>query len=278
MCKVSAVIITFNEEYNLSRLLPRLNWCEEIVVVDSGSTDATLQLCKKYNCRVYYRKFDGYGSQKKYALSLALYDWILFLDADELLSNELVQEIQQELRHPSALGYYIPMSLMFMGKEFRFGKESGRYFLRLFDKRAGDFSEDKVHERIIVEGICKKLRGRIYHYSYRNFSQYFDKFNRYSSYGAEMYYEKGKKKSVLSTIFAIPLNFLKYYLLERNFLNGLAGFYWSVLCSFYHFAKYIKLREMYGQAGESKTIFDPGNSFGVKTLSKSKSLHSDKAD
>lgn len=257
MQPVSAVIITLNEEHNLRMLLPKLKWCDEIIIVDSGSTDKTVQICKEYRCKVYHRKFDGYGTQKKYAVSLARNSWVLCLDADEILSDKLIEEIKQEMKAPSASGYYIPMTFVFMGKKFHHGKEGWRYFMRLFNKHAGNFSEDLVHEKIELKGETKKMSANIYHYSYRNLSQYFEKFNKYSTYGAELAYKKGKKRSSATIIFAIPLNFFKYYLLERNFLNGMSGFYWSVLNAYYHFAKYIKLREIYMRKAELKKLGIP---------------------
>ena len=250
MVKVSAVIITYNEEHNLRQLLPLLFWCDEIIIVDSGSTDKTLDICRFYDCKVYYREFEGYGLQKKYALSLSKNDWVLSLDADEMLSHELIAEIRKEMSNPSADGYYIPMVFVFMGKEFRYGKENSKYFLRLFNRTRGDFSADKVHEQIRVDGCCKKFSGNIYHYSYRDFTQYFDKFNRYSTLAAEAAYMRGKKRSLLAILFALPFNFFKHYFLEGNFMNGAGGFYWSVLSSFYHFTKYIKLREIYARANK----------------------------
>jgi glycosyltransferase involved in cell wall biosynthesis len=254
MAKVSTVIITYNEEHNLRKLLPMLFWCDEIIIVDSGSTDQTLALCKFYNCKIFYRKFEGYGVQKKYALSLAKNDWILSLDADEVLSKELIAEIREEMNKPSADGYYIPMVFVFLGTEFRYGKESLRYILRLFNRTRGNFSDDIVHEQIMVDGNCKKLSGNIYHYSYRDLAQYFEKFNRYSTLGAEVAYTRGKKRSLAAVLFALPLNFLKYYFIEMNFMNGWSGFYWAILSSFYHFAKYIKLREIYARPAKPKRI------------------------
>jgi glycosyltransferase involved in cell wall biosynthesis len=245
MNKVSAVIITLNEELNLPLSLPRLSWCDEIIVVDSGSTDDTLDICQSYNCKIYHKEFKGYGEQKQYAVSLAKNKWVVCLDADEVLSERLVNELKIEMQDPTADGYYMPMIFVFMGKEFRYGKEDRRYFLRLYNKEKGGFNNHTVHEKIELAGRSKKLLHPIYHYSYRNFSQCFDKTNRYSSYGAEIAYKKGQKKSLLSIVLAVPINFLKYYLIERNFLNGLNGFYWSVINAFYHFSKYIKLRELY---------------------------------
>jgi glycosyltransferase involved in cell wall biosynthesis len=247
MANVSAVIITYNEAVNIRRTLGQLWWCNEIIVVDSFSTDTTVDICRQYGCKVYQRSFDGYGAQKQYAVSLAQNDWVLCIDADEVLTDKLVDEMRKEMLQPAADGYLVPMRFVFMGKEFRFGKESWRHFLRLFNKQTGNFNYRKVHEKIELNGSTKKLTNNILHYSYRDISQYFDKFNRYSSYGAEMSYEKGKKRSLALIVCAVPLNFLKYYFIELNFLNGLSGFYWSVFNAFYHFVKYIKTREMYQQ-------------------------------
>ncbi|HZG26660.1 MAG TPA: glycosyltransferase family 2 protein [Chitinophagaceae bacterium] len=245
MQRLTAVIITCNEEHNLRRSLPQLTWCNEIIVVDSGSIDNTVQICEKYGCKVYHRKFDGYGAQKQFAVSLATNNWVLCLDADEVLSDKLVVEIQEELINPTAAGYLIPMTFVFMGKEFRYGKESWRYFLRLFNKEMGNFDDRIVHEKVILDGNTRKLQNNIFHYSYRNISQYFNKFNKYSSYGAQIAYEQGKTRSLFMVITAIPFNLFKYYFLELNLLNGLPGFYWSVFNAFYHFVKYIKIRELY---------------------------------
>jgi glycosyltransferase involved in cell wall biosynthesis len=237
--------------------LPKLTWCDEIIIVDSGSTDNTLEVCRKFGCSIYHRKFEGYGMQKQFAVSLAKNKWVLCLDADEVLSNELVDEIREEMNNPSADGYLIPLTFVFMGKEFRYGKEAWRYFLRLFNKESGNFDDSKVHERIILGGKQKKLKNNILHYSYRNISQYFNKFNKYSSYGAEMAFYQGKNRSLFMVVLAIPLNFLKYFILELNILNGLSGFYWSVFNAFYHFVKYIKIREFHAKMKELQDLGIP---------------------
>ncbi|RTL60838.1 MAG: glycosyltransferase family 2 protein [Sphingobacteriales bacterium] len=247
MGTVSAVIITFNEEDNLDNCLSRLTWCDEIVVVDCGSTDNTLAICRNYNCTVHYRKFDGYGPQKQFAVNCARNEWVLCLDADEVLTHSAIKEIQQVLRNPDpdVTGYLLPISLVFMGQQFRYGKECKRYFLRLFNKKAGNFNDRSVHEGVKLQGKTVKLKHKVLHYSYRCIHHYMEKLNKYSTYGSELYYKSTRKKSVFSVIMAVPLNFLKYFFVEGNFLNGEKGFYWSVLNSVYHFVKYIKLRELY---------------------------------
>jgi len=258
--KVSAVIITLNEERIIQKTLSKLYWCDEIVIVDSGSTDNTVAICEQFGCTVYSRQFDGYGPQKQFAVSMANNDWILCIDADEVLTDGLIKEILSSIRNDAGYaGFSFPMNMVFLNKEFTFGRESGRYFLRLFNREKGGFTNDKVHEGIQVNGPVKKLNHIIQHYSYSSISQYLEKLNRYSTYSAEMAFKKGKNKSLPAVLFAIPYNFFKYYLLERNFLNGAKGFYWSVFSAWYHFAKYLKIKELH-----QKQLQKANNKFQIK--------------
>ena len=244
---VSAVIITYNEAQNLRRSLPKLLWCDEIIIIDSGSTDETLQVCREYNCKIFEKKFNGYGEQKRYGVGLAKNRWILCPDADETLSDGLVEEIKLELQAPSADAYLIPLTFVFMGKKFKYGKDAWRYFLRLFNKEKGNFNDNRLHEKIEVQGAEKRLKNNNLHYSYRDVEHYFDKFNKFSTSGARVAFENGKQRSLLLTVFAVPLYFLRYYFFEKNFLNGVSGFYWSMYSAFYHFVKYTKIRELYAR-------------------------------
>lgn len=243
---VSAVIITHNESKNIRRTLSRLYWCDEIIVLDSYSTDDTATICRQLGCQVYFRVFDGYGSQKQQAVALAKHDWILCIDADEVLTEKLVGEIIHEMETgPRYDGYRLPMNLVFMGKEFRYGKESQRYFMRLFNRKAGNFNGDALHEKIQIVGNIGKMENHILHYSYRSLQQWLDKCNRYTTMGAEGAVKKGKKKSFFAIVFSLPFHFARYFFMERNILNGPRGFYWSVLCTLAHFIKYVKTRELH---------------------------------
>jgi glycosyltransferase involved in cell wall biosynthesis len=242
--KISAVIITWNEEKIIRKTLSRLSWCDEIIIVDSHSTDKTVAICKEFGCDVYTRTFDGYGSQKQFAIARATNDWVLCLDADEIPTEELVQEIRSIRPDTAYAGFSFPMNLVFLDKEFRHGKESGRYFTRLFNRQKGGVTCDRVHESFKVEGQVKKLEHTILHYSYTSIHQCIEKLNRYSALSAEIAYGKGKRKSALAVFMGLPFNFFKYYLLERNCLNGMKGFYWSVFSAYYHFMKYVKLNEL----------------------------------
>lgn len=242
--RISAVIITRNEERNIRRTLSRLFWCDEIIIVDSFSTDNTVAICREFGCKVYFKKFEGYGAQKRHAVALASNDWVLCLDADEVLSPGLISEIEQTFQsQPDCAGYALPMNLVFLGREFRHGRDHGRYFLRLFRKSLGNFNKAPVHERIELSGPVGKFKHPISHYSYDSLSHWLTKMDRYSTMGAQEALRRGKKKSGLQLIIALPYYFLRYYFLERNFLNGLEGFYWSVFNSYYHFTKYAKIKE-----------------------------------
>jgi glycosyltransferase involved in cell wall biosynthesis len=243
--RVSAVIITLNNEDTLEATLRTLDWCDEIVVVDSGSTDGTKDLCLRYSCKFFFHPFDGYGAQKQFATSLAENDWILSIDSDEVISEALQEELksifaQDQIRHA---GFNIIISLVFMGKIFRYGKEANLAHLRLYNRKFGGFNEDKLHEKIILQGEVKKLRNVVIHYSYRDITHYFEKFNRFTSYAAIDALRKKKKVSQLKILVKFPAAFFIAYFIQLNFLNGFPGFIWSVNTAFYNLVKYLKLYE-----------------------------------
>lgn len=242
--KISAVIITYNEEKIIRKTLSQLYWCNEIVVVDSYSTDNTVAICREFGCDVYSRKFDGYGPQKQYAIARATNDWVLCIDADEIPTDKLIQEIRAINPNTAYAGFSFPMNLVFLDKEFLHGKESGRQFIRLFNRQKGGVTSDSVHESFEVKGPVFKLKHTILHYSYTSIHQCIEKLNRYSTLSAEISYRKGKNKSALAVLFGLPFNFFKYYVMERNCLNGMKGFYWSAFAAYYHFLKYVKLKEL----------------------------------
>jgi len=245
---VSAVIITYNEEALIGETLSKLWWCDEIVIVDSGSTDKTLEICKQFGCRIFSRPFTGFGEQKKFAVSKASNDWILCIDADEVLTRQLIDEIRQELHQPDIhfAAFSVPRTLVFMKKVFKYGKETGSYVTRLFNRSKGNWNGAYVHESVEVNGPVKKLKGKILHYSYHSYNQFLGKINLYSTLGAKKMQQKPKRKNRMLVVLAIPFNFFRYYILHRNFMNGYRGFSWSVLNTCYHFIKYLKAEESQG--------------------------------
>lgn len=243
---VSAVIITYNEEKIIADTISRLWWCDEIIVVDSGSTDSTVNICKEYGCTIFTRSFNGFGEQKNYGVSKATNDWILCIDADEILTESLIDEFRTELgKDPeSFVAYSVPRNLVFMNKTFQYGKETNAHVIRLFNKTKAAWDYAVVHESVLVKGPIKKLNERILHYSYTGYSQFINKINLYSTLGAKKLLQKKSTKSKALIILSIPFNFFRYYIIDRNFLNGYRGFAWAVLNSCYHFIKYLKLEEM----------------------------------
>jgi glycosyltransferase involved in cell wall biosynthesis len=242
--KISCVVITLNEEENIRRALNSVKWCDEIVVVDSGSTDKTIEICEEFNCRISNKEFNGYGEQKRYAVSLANNDWILSIDADEVVSDELCDEIKNIFNDDEIKfnGFFFPRSLIFLGKHFKYGRENKEYYLRLFNKNCGNFSTDKVHEKVKLNGNTQKLNGTLHHYSYTNIEQYFNKFNSYTTNAAEVLFDEGNKgRSVAAIILGFPVYFFKNYFIYRNFLNGMQGFLWALFSSLYPVIKYFKL-------------------------------------
>ena len=242
---LSVVIIAKNEADNLKKSLPRLHWCNDIVVIDDNSTDETAAVATSFGCKVFTRTFDGYGTQKQFAVSKAQNNWVFNIDADEVLSDELITELTGiELSTTPSAGFEVPVRHVFLGKIFRYGKESKYYHLRLFDRNNGNFDSAKVHEKVNINGAVSKLQHVILHYSYRDLDHYFEKFNRYTTIGAHKLYEKGKSRNLFFTFTAFPLYFIKHYFLYGNILNGKQGFVWSYLNALYHVVKYLKLAEL----------------------------------
>tara|TARA_R110002051_G_scaffold271361_1_gene331699 strand:- start:52 stop:822 length:771 start_codon:yes stop_codon:yes gene_type:complete len=244
--KISVFIITYNEERILDKCLNKLSWVDEIVIVDSGSTDATLEICKKYDVKVFHKDFNGFGEQKQFALEQTSNEWVLSLDADEILSDELIIEIQSAIKNNSAIkGYYIKRKHVFLGKIFNYGHESKQYILRLFKKSNGRFNGLKVHEEIILDGETTKLTSDFLHFTTRSLDSYVEKLNKYAAIYAEGKYLNSKKYSILEIFIKVKFEFLKKYIIELNFLNGKEGFYWSYLAAYYSGLKYIKTNEQY---------------------------------
>jgi glycosyltransferase involved in cell wall biosynthesis len=249
--RLSVVVITLDEARDLPRCLESVAWADEIVVVDSGSTDGTLELCRDWpKVRLVEQPFLGFGPQKRFAVAQASHDWVLSLDADEVVTAELAAALREFLAgDPAGLaGATLTRRMVFLGRVFRHGRDSRQRLLRLFDRRRGNFTGAPVHERVEVDGPTAALAGTLLHYSYRDLSDYFEKFNRYTSLTAMRMHENGRKVGVGGIIVRPPWAFLNYYLVRGNWLNGLPGFVYALLSAFYKTVKYIKLYERQGPA------------------------------
>ena len=245
MEKISVAIITKNEERNIRDCLESVKWADEIVVVDNGSTDHTLSICKEYGARIFQEGWKGYSSQKNSAIEKAGNEWVLNLDADERVSPELRQEMQKSLEGNQGVnGYWIPRKNFFLGQWIRYCGWYPDLNLRLFRKSRGRFGERVVHERLELEGKALTLTHPLIHETYRSLSDFFQRMDRYSTLAAQEMHREGRKFRLIDVVFRPPFTFLQMYFLRVGFLEGYLGFVLSVLYSYYTFAKYTKLKEL----------------------------------
>lgn len=243
--KISATIITLNEEKNISRALASLDWVDEIVVVDSGSKDATEKICREAGARFISIVWPGYVAAKNAALDAARGEWVISIDADEEVTPELKKEILDVIDHPDvAQGYRIPRKNHYLGKWVRRCGWYPDYQLRLWERGRGRWHGGRVHESVKVEGRVVPLEAAINHFSYESLSDHLKTIDKYTSLIARDKFEKGKGVNIFGLFFAAPLHFLKLYFLRGGILDGIRGLLVSVMGAHYNFLKKAKLWEM----------------------------------
>lgn len=253
MTKLSVVLITKNEETNLPRALGSVTWADEIIVLDSHSTDRTAEIARQYGAKVCEIDWPGFGLAKQKAVELATGEWILSLDADEVVTPELANDIKDILSNNSSVnGYYLPRRTNFLGRWIYHSGWYPDYVLRLFRKSRGKFDDAVVHEKVEVEGPTAQLRSDLLHFSYPTLELYFEKFNRYTTLGAEEALRQGKRAGWADMTIRPWIAFVKHYVSKQGFRDGLEGFILSVLSATAVMVKYAKLRQM--QRGQSKEI------------------------
>ena len=251
--KISAVVITLNEESNIGRCLDSVRQvADEVVVVDSFSTDRTRDICSSRGVHVMQHAFEGHIEQKNYAVSRAAYDRVLSLDADEALSEELRQSILTVKQNWQADGYSFNRLTNYCGKWIR---HSGWYpdtKLRLWDRRKGQWGGVNPHDRVIMDGGSRvaHIDGDLYHYSYHTIRNHIDTINNFSEIAARAAYADGRRSNLVLDIVLNPLfTFIKKYILRLGFLDGYPGFMIAVHTAYGKFLKYIKLRELNKKSG-----------------------------
>jgi glycosyltransferase involved in cell wall biosynthesis len=243
MEKISVAIITKNEEANIRECLESIQWADEVVVVDSGSTDQTLEICRQYRAQVFQEEWKGYARQKNSAIAKTRNSWVLSLDADERVPVELREEIAGISASKGLEGYFIARKNFFLGSWIKHCGWYPDYNLRLFRKGQGHFQEREVHERVEIEGETGRLRHPLEHHTYRSLSDFIQRLDRYSNLAAREMEKEGRRFRRTDLFFRPPATFLQMYLLQAGFLDGYLGFLLSVLYSFYTFTKYSKLKE-----------------------------------
>lgn len=243
MNKISVIVITKDEEKNISDCLKSVEWADEIIVIDAESNDKTVELVKTFTDKVYIKKWEGYVPQKKYALSLASNGWVLSVDADERITPELKNEILN-LSPNGFVGYRIRRKNFLLDKEITSCGWGNDYQLRLFKKDKTNLTDRLVHEGFIVDGKIAKLENPMLHYTFSSFSEYFNKINYYTSLKAEELV-KQKRKIGGWTIFSHTFSaFFLFFINKRGFKDGVYGLIISLLHSVSTMLNYIKLWEL----------------------------------
>jgi glycosyltransferase involved in cell wall biosynthesis len=243
MNKISVTIITKDEEKNISDCLKSVEWADEIIVVDSESTDRTVELAKQFTDKIFIQKWEGYVPQKKYAVSLAKNEWVLSLDADERVTTELKDEILN-LSPDNFSGFKIRRKNFLLKKEITSCGWEKDYQLRLLKKEKANLSDRLVHEKFIVDGKVGTLKNSMLHYTFSSFTDYLNKINYYTSLKAKELLAK-KKKVGAWTIFSHTVSaFFAFYFIKRGFKDGVYGLIISFLHSVSTMMNYIKLWEL----------------------------------
>ncbi|NCA82480.1 MAG: glycosyltransferase family 2 protein [Opitutae bacterium] len=247
--KISACVTAGNEEDKIAACLASLEWCDEVVVVDSFSQDKTYEISKQYTALVFQHPWEGYIAQKNYIRSLARHPWILFVDADEVVSDDLRGEIEREFAADpgETVGYRFPRMVHYLGKWIRHGEWYPDIKLRLFRKDCGHSEGHEPHDRVVVNGPVKTLRSPLYHFTYDNLADHIHTLNRFSSISASEKFSRGEKFRWSDLIIRPPWRFCKSYLVKRGFLDGRQGFIIALMSAFGVFVKYAKLMELWIQ-------------------------------
>ncbi|MDQ7787024.1 MAG: glycosyltransferase family 2 protein [Thermodesulfovibrionales bacterium] len=245
--KVSITIITYNEEDNIRACLESISWADEIVVVDSGSNDKTVEICKEYTERVFFNTWEGMKEQKACAVEKASNSWVFSLDADERVTDTLKNFVLKELQSPASDGYRFPRKNYFLGKWLKHGGWYPDHVLRLFRKDKGHFGGINPHDRVIIEnGSVATVDTPIVHITYKSLSQYLHKQNMYSSISAQEKVKGGKpgKVSPFMIVMKTAEKFLEVYIIKKGFLDGFHGLIAAIGATCAAFFKHAKIWEL----------------------------------
>ena len=250
---LSLVLITLNAGARLRDVLASVPFADEIIIVDSGSTDETAVIAAEFGARFEQHAWAGFGPQKAHAVSLARNDWVLCLDADEALSPELARSIRSAFRAgmPDYPVYRFARCNVFMGRPLKHGEGYPDYNTRLFRRDAARWSDDIVHEHVLSEIAPRTLQGDLLHYSADDLKVYLDKQNRYTSLAAERALARGEAASLARIVFSPVTRFLKFWLVRGGWRDGLPGFVHIVIGCQNSFMKYVKLRDLRRQSGQA---------------------------
>jgi len=245
MEKLSAILVVRDEEQNIRACLESIRWVDEIIVViDSRSTDQTEAIAREFTPHVFVREWAGYSGSKAFALRQVTHDWVLWIDADEQVPADLRQEIHQQLNDPADyVAFKIPRLAYFLGRWIWHSGWYPGYVLRLFRKSHAQFPEVLVHEGVQVEGLVGTLKNHLLHYTDRDTTNYFRKYDQFTSLAARQLFERGKKFRMIDLLFRPMILFIKMYFFKQGFRDGIQGLILAVFSANYVFTKYAKLWE-----------------------------------
>jgi len=243
--KVSATIICKNEEHNIEDCLKSVAWCDEVVVVDSGSTDKTVELAKKHTAKVLFHEWPGYIEQKNYALDQATGDWILSLDADERCTPELQAALTRELESadPALAGIEVKRHVKYLGAWINHGGWYPDWKLRVVRKGKARWGGVNPHDKLIPEGPVRRIDADLHHFTYKDFTHQIRIINHFSDVVCAEYVKAGRKPSIFQAVFHPPWKFFETYILKLGILDGFPGFVIAGGTAFFIFARYVKLWE-----------------------------------
>lgn len=241
---LSVVIITLNEEVALPKCLDSTCFADDIIVVDSGSNDATVSIAQQYGARVINQSWLGYGRQKHFAVEQARHDWVLCVDADEYLSTALQQNIKNVLRQPKYQAYKMPRRNRFMGRWLRHGEGYPDFSLRLFNRQSAQWGLQSVHEIVETDQTVGTLLGDLMHDSAESTQHYMQKQDRYTTLQAQQLYSQGKRASWYKLFLNPMIRFVKFYFIRLGFLDGYAGLCHITIGCSNTYQKYAKLRKI----------------------------------
>jgi glycosyltransferase involved in cell wall biosynthesis len=245
MAEVSVAVIALNEEERIRACLESVGWADEVVVVDSGSSDKTAEIAREFTERVLFRAWAGYGAQKNFALAQCRGEWVLALDADERVPDALREEILTVLASdPPVVGFFVPRQNFFQGRWIRYGGWYPDYQLRLFRRGHGAFTESAVHESVRVDGPTARLRNALVHQSYRGVEDFLARSSRYAELAAHELAAAGRGGSAVDLLVRPVWRFLRMYVVQLGLLDGWRGLVLAALYAQYVFVRAARVREL----------------------------------
>jgi glycosyltransferase involved in cell wall biosynthesis len=244
--KLSVCIIVQDEEAHMEACLESVAWADEVVVVDSWSSDQTVAICEKHGAKVVQREYQGQVDKKNHAVEQASHDWVLSVDADERITPESATEIRATLAAPdrSAIAYRIRRRTFYFGREIKHGEWNPDWVVRLFDRRHAKFGGTDPHDHVVPDGTVRDLREPMLHYSYRDYAQQIERIQKFSGFAAQAYLDRGKRAGLWMLLVRPWFRFFKGYVLKLGFLDGIAGLAVAVGSGFYAFSRAVKLWEL----------------------------------